>query len=72
MLSVMALLPSSLAIDVGDNKFSISIAPNRAADSLAEWLRKNIRAMAARPRYHDQTMPRVRRVSETEMKQKHE
>jgi hypothetical protein len=54
---------------VATDKFRISILPERAADSLIEWLRKNIRAMAARPRSET---PRVRRVSEIEMKAKHE
>jgi hypothetical protein len=57
---------------VATNKFRISISPERAADSLVEWLRKNIRAMAARSRYYDQTMPRLRRVSETELKEKYD
>jgi hypothetical protein len=38
---------------VGTDKFSISIPPKHAADSF-EWLRKNIRAMAAMPRFHDE------------------
>jgi hypothetical protein len=66
-----ALPRSRSAINVGKDKFSISIPANRAADSLVEWLRKNIRAMADRPRCYDEIMvPRKRRVSETELKRR--
>jgi hypothetical protein len=55
---------------VGDNKFSISIPPNRAADSLIEWLKRNVVAMASMTRYSDLTIPPRKRRTETEMKQK--